>query len=157
MKEILCTYGGIALVDDEDYHKVCNLNWNDYAGYPRTFKRVNGGKLTSETMHRIILIPKEGFVIDHINGNKLDNRKENLRYCLHCENTRNSKINSRNKTGYKGVIWHKRDKKFQANIRINGKRIHLGYFIKAEDAARAYNAAAIKYHKEFARLNIIKD
>lgn len=158
MKEIVCTYGGIALVDDEDYGKVKDLHWNDYNhGYPRTFSRKGSGPLTSQCMHNIIFPPKKGFVIDHINGNKLDNRKQNLRYATHNGNSQNRLPHANNTSGFKGVVWHKRDKKFQASIKLNSKRIYLGYFNTAEAAARAYNEAAIKYHGEFASLNKLKD
>lgn len=155
-KEIKCTYGGIAIVDDEDYEKVSHLNQNDYSKYPRTFRKENG-KLKSETIHRLILESKDGFVIDHIDGDVLNNRKSNLRYCLHKENGRNRKLGKNSTSGAKGVVWYKRDKKYQASIKVDGKHIYLGYFTKKEDAINAYNEASLKYFKNFGRLNKLKD
>jgi hypothetical protein len=102
-------------------------------------------------MHRVVNKTPENLLCDHINGNVLDNRKENLRSCTNQENTFNAKI--KNKSGYKGVCWHKRISKWNANIRINDKLIHLGYFEDIYEAAATYNSAAKEYFGEFARLN----
>lgn len=154
-KIIYGSKGEIIVVDVEDYEKLNNYNWNCFYYYPRTFKRSKEtGKLIGTCMHNIIMSisSKETFV-DHINNNPLDNRKENLRLCSPTQNGYNRKLNKNNTIGYKGVTWHKRDKRFQASIKVAGKKIHLGYFKNAEDAAEAYNKAAIKYFAEFAKLN----
>ena len=93
-------------------------------------------------------------MVDHVNGDGLDNRKANLRICNDAQNRANS---SRRKgtfsSKYKGVNWCKKLQKWVAGIGVNHKRVDLGYFVCEEDAARAYNVAAIKYHREFAQLN----
>ena len=94
-----------------------------------------------------------GCDIDHKDRNPLNCLDNNLRFCTVSENNQNNTIRKDNKSGQKGVAWHKLMKKWQAKININGKRILLGFFDKIEDAARAYNVAAIKYHGEFAVLN----
>jgi hypothetical protein len=97
-----------------------------------------------------------GEEIDHKDGDKLNCLDENLRICKHLENTRNRGKNKNNTSGYKGVIWHKPSKKWEAYISDNnGNREHLGLFSTIETAAKAYNTAAVKYHGEFAVLNII--
>jgi len=102
-------------------------------------------------MHRVIVnAPKDKFV-DHRNGNPLDNQKHNLRLCSNAENGRNRGKNKNNTTGYCGVI--KNGKKYQAAIKIGGKRLCFGSYHTPEEAARAYDVGAIKYHGEFARLN----
>ncbi len=99
--------------------------------------------------------PNKGMVIDHLDGNPLNNKKNNLRICTHAENMRNSKIRINNKSGYKGVSYQENSNNYRASIRFNNIKINIGDFIDPIDAARAYNAAALKYHGEFAHLNKI--
>jgi hypothetical protein len=91
--------------------------------------------------------------IDHINGNKIDNRLSNLRECSNAENIRNQRIHSNNSSGYKGVYWHKACQKWVAQIGVDRKIHSLGVFDTAENAAIAYDAAAKSHHGEFAKLN----
>jgi hypothetical protein len=83
--------------------------------------------------------------------------EENLRICTHTQNLKNQGIRCDSTSGYKGVSWNKQRKKFEAYIMENYKKIHLGFFDIADDAANVYNSAAIKYFGEFAKLNIIKE
>ncbi|AAP58684.1 17R [Xanthomonas phage Xp10] len=85
--------------------------------------------------------------LDHINGQKDDNRIENLRECSNAENCQNRGKRSDNSSGVTGVCWHKRDKKWQALIMVNGNKIHLGYFDTIDEAATARAAAKAQYHK----------
>lgn len=98
--------------------------------------------------------PPDGMVIDHINGDKLDNRRQNLRICTSADNAKNQKVQE-NKIGktsrYKGVYWHKRANKWMA--RIGG--MYLGIYHSEIDAALVYNEASKKYHGEFGRINEI--
>lgn len=107
----------------------------------------------TQYLHVFIMNPPEGFVVDHINGNTLDNRLCNLRICTKIENSRNRKPNIIKKLKAKGVDMDKRTGKFRARIRVNYKHIYLGTFQKEEDAAKAYNEAAIKYHGTFSKTN----
>ena len=90
-------------------------------------------------------------VVDHINGNGLDNRRSNLRVCTRSENGMNRGKNKNNKSGYKGVAWHEKAKLWRATLGLKGKIIHLGDFADKSEAYRAYVEACKKYHKEFAR------
>lgn len=100
----------------------------------------------------------DNHIIDHKNGNTLDNRRENLRICTYSENNRNRKqISSNNKSGYKGVSWDKQKNKWRTCLNINKKQKHIGFFNDIIEAAKAYNEAAIKYFGEFAKLNKIKE
>ena len=93
-------------------------------------------------------------VVDHINTDSLDNRKANLRLATHSQNSCNSRRDKSNTySRYRGVSFSKRKQKWFAAIRVNGKKTWLGYFDNEIDAARTYDVAARKYHKEFAMLN----
>ena len=100
-----------------------------------------------------ILQPREE--IDHKDQDKLNCLYDNLRICNRSQNQQNRGKQLNNTSGWKGVSWHKRIGKWQASIKVNYDTIPLGYFDTAEDAARAYNVAALKYHGEFAVLNEI--
>lgn len=155
-KEIPLTQGKVALVDAEDFEYLNQWKWCAYySGYTwYAMKKIRIAKKEKDLkMHRLIVNPPDNMEVDHINGSGLDNRKENLRICTHSQNHMNSRRQSNNTSGYKGVCFYKRVKKWIAYIKYNKKRVHLGYFNAREDAALAYNEAARKYHGEFARLN----
>jgi hypothetical protein len=103
--------------------------------------------------HRLVMGNPDGMLVDHVNRNTLDNRRENLRVCTKAENQRNHKRNNRNSSGYSGVYFHNRNKNWCAQITYNYATKHLGSFISAEEAAKAYDVAAKKLHGEFATLN----
>ncbi len=105
-------------------------------------------------LHKIIQ-ERMGFrgACDHANRNKLDNRRSNLRPVTKQGNKANSNLHSNNTSGYKGVSWSKSVGKWCANIRVNGRLICLGYYTEAEEAAAAYDTAAVKYFREYAATN----
>lgn len=146
--------GRIVLFDATDELLVRRHRWSGGTAsnmYPRT--RI--GKQVIR-MHRLLLNFPEGVEVDHINGNKLDNRRANLRLCSRAENSYNT--SSRDSSSqYKGVCWAKHAHRWVGKIFHDGKRIHLGYFDSEVDAARAYNVAALHYFGKFARLNVIDD
>lgn len=152
MKEIPLTQGKVALVDDEDYEWLIKFKWHYGAKYARISSQDVEMKSMSY-MHRIIMKAPAGMLVDHANGDRLDNRKHNLRVCTKSQNEMNSIFQSNNKTGYKGVFWDQNRAKYRSEIGIDGKRVFLGRFDCKHEAARAYNTAAMKYHGEFARLN----
>jgi hypothetical protein len=105
-------------------------------------------------IHRLIYVSHHGYLpkmIDHINGNPLDNRIENLREATSYENQYNAKARKDNYSGIKGIGWNKTKKKWIVRIRINGVRKHLGAFEDLELAELVILEARDKYHKEFAR------
>ena len=111
-------------------------------------------------MHRFIMGVEDSKVhIDHINHDTLDNRKSNLRLCTHAENGRNRKIQKGGSSKYKGVCKRRNNmvKAFEASIKFNYKRIHLGTFATELEAAIAYNKAALHYFGEFALLNDVSE
>lgn len=148
-REILLTQGKVALVDDEDYDFLMQWKWQAKHGsgtYYATKSR------PCVAMHRLIMNAQEGEIIDHINHNGLDNRKENLRICTHKENCRNMKV-KQNVSGYKGVTFNQHNKKWEPCLRVNNKRLYLGLFTDIIEAAYAHDEAAIYHYKEFACLN----
>jgi len=153
---IKLTQGKFTLVDDEDCKKTFGYKWCVLArGYVGRTITVKDGHKRTIYLHNIIMPKKVGFEIDHINRNKLDNRKNNLRYCSRSQNIWNRGIQKSNTSGFNGVTWHKRIKKWQVRIAINNKRLHLGYFSDIKLAADTYNAYATSLHGKFASLNII--
>lgn len=154
-REIMLTQGKSTIVDDADYELLSRIKWHAH----RKPKEKNFYAISSDgrKMHRFILKANSHQIVDHINGDSLDNRRENLRLCERYQNCRNSTKRVGNKSGYKGVFFRKDNGKFRAQIgvRENGspRYINLGHFNSAEEAASAYDAAAKQYHGEFARLN----
>lgn len=154
MPQIELTQGKFAIVDDEDFEWLNQWRWQvDTDGYAVRHVLAREGKKGSKIrMHRAINKTPTGLLTDHINGNRLDNRKENLRNCTTRENTWNSKSHN-NTSGYKGVTWDKRGNKWKGHIRINNLSLHLGYFTDVTEAAKVYDSYAIKYFGEYAKLN----
>ena len=159
MKKISLSKGEYAIVDDEDFEWLSQQRWHITSNrYARRIKW--DGKKKKNIyfyMHREILqrygFGMKGKETDHINRNKLDNRKVNFRIATHQQNGFNSSLSKRNKSGYKGVSWDKERKVWATCIGIDNKCLSLGRFITPQEAAIAYNNAALKYHVEFARLN----
>jgi hypothetical protein len=108
-------------------------------------------------LHQILLETFCDTEIDHINGDKMDNRRCNLRFATHAQNNQNKGLRRDSTTGYKGVCFDKRSGKYIAYINANGKRTYLGYFKDKLSAAYAYDAAALKLHGEYARPNFMKE
>jgi len=141
--------GKTALIDKEDYDKVSKYRWNYNNGAVCT-NVIKDNRRTTIKLHRFILnLPARKPIVDHVNGNPLDNRKSNLRLCTHAENLRNRSMNSNNKSGYKGVYWHKTAGKWTAQVSVNGSKKHLGLFDKPEDAYKAYVKQAKLLHGEY--------
>ena len=158
MREIPLTQGKVAIVDDEDYEYLMQWKWhlscNGYARRSVDFYKQNGKRSGySVFMHRQLISAPIQFKVDHINNNRLDNRRLNIRLCTDRQNSYNSKARKNNKSGFKGVC--KEGSCFRADISINGKKIYLGRFKCKIEAARVWNEAALKYHGEFAKLNEI--
>ncbi|MDR5802169.1 HNH endonuclease [Caballeronia sp. LZ001] len=152
MKEIRLTKGAIALVDDEDYERIAKHRWCMSCGYALRGTTV-AGHTVQRLMHREILrLPSDDKrLIDHRDGNRLNNQKSNLRICNKSENSRNRLAPKNNKTGFKGVCLCKATGRYRATINVSGsKQIHLGYFDTAAAAHEAYSKAAPNFHGEFA-------
>lgn len=156
MKQIPLSQGKFALVDDDVFEYLMQWKWYFEGRYARMTNKSRRGN-ESRYMHKIILQTKKGFDIDHINGNKLDNRRCNLRQASRTQNILNRPMQTNNKTGFKGVHYDRSRCKFKADIGINGKSKFIGRFNTAIEAAKAYNEMAKKHYGEFALLNEIPD
>jgi len=157
--KIPLTKGKYAIVDEKDYEYLMKWKWyalkskNAFyaARRQKNSEKEEGDKEKLIFMHRVILDAPKGMEVDHINGEGLDNQRSNIRLATHAQNMANRKPWGTSK--YLGVYWEKHRSKWRAQIRKSGKGKKLGIFKEEEDAARAYDVAAKKYHKEFANLN----
>ena len=159
MLQIQLTQGKVALIDDRDLELVSQFSWvaakdhNHDIWYAQANIKAPTGTRTTVTMHRLIMSAPKGKLVDHRNGDGLDNQRSNLRFCTHAENSRNMANCKPHSSRFKGVSWHRGKGRWTAQICTNRKLRSLGAFDSELEAAAAYNAAAKIYHGEFARLN----
>ncbi len=154
MKEICLAKSDLkALVDDEDYDKISKFRWS----VQKKNGHVKGyvGKQVWQNLSRFILNIKDPKVqVDHIDHNKLNNQKYNLRPCTNAQNSRNRRKTEKSFTSlYKGVSWEKRVNKWRCTLTFNYKQLYIGRFLNEKEAALAYNEKAKEFFGEFAYLN----
>jgi len=139
------------IVDNKDYNFLNQFYWQV------SMENVVLTRFNKKTilMSRFIIQAPDDLEVDHIDGNRLNNQRSNLRLATSSQNKMNRGPRKDNTSGYKGVSWHKQNNKWSARIMANGKYLSLGLFENILDAARSYNLAAKKHHKEFAWLNQI--
>ncbi len=157
MKTIQISKGQLATVNDEDYSYLSQFKWYFSHGYAVRYNGRDGNTQKMVRMHTEILTMyeqiREGCLIDHKDGDGLNNVRSNLRVATHSQNLQNRGRPKGNTSGYKGVSWNKITESWEAYITVRRHRIRLGYYNVPEDAAHAYDIAALDYHKEFAVLN----
>jgi hypothetical protein len=155
--------GKFALVDDEDYDLVSQFKWY-VPQHPRDYARTNSKKATrycksfsryGAEMHHLVLKYRGSMQIDHIDGDSLNNQKSNLRFCNRFQNQGNSKLHIKNKSGYRGVCWHKENQQWRASIGGGKHMVCIGYFDDLICAVVAYDQHAIERYREFARPNLL--
>ena len=139
------------MVDDEDFETLNQFYWQANSQFA-VFRQTENGTVQ---IHRLIMNAPNDMEVDHIDGNRLNNQKSNLRLATSSQNKCNRGPRKDNTSGYKGVSWHKQLSKWTARIKSGKKYKHLGLFIKKVDAALAYNQAAQEIQKEFAFINKI--
>jgi hypothetical protein len=151
--------GEWTILDQEDYYRFSDMKWSVcghddciYAG--RFTKKTGRGQMLKPVyLHREIMNAPKGLLVDHENNNGLDNRRANLRLATHSENCCNRPKKTNTSSRFIGVCFIKARNRWRAATKDHGKSIFIGYFDDEIKAARAYDAAAKKYHGEFARLN----
>lgn len=163
MIEAPLSRGKVALIDDEDGERVMAYKWTVqahvrrgktiYYAHRNLARQGRKGAQKSILLHRFILNAPDDMQVDHVNSDGLDNRRANLRLATSSQNCCNRTRHPNNKTGFTGVYWHNRLKTFCVQVRYEGATYSLSGFDMAEDAARARDALAKRYHGEFARLN----
>jgi len=158
-KVIPVFYKGVkhdSFISDEDYATVMSHRWRlDSYGYAvTTVYDASHKRLPNLKMHRLVLNAKVGEIVDHIDGNTLNNQRVNLRICTQSDNLANSrKKDKRTSSKYKGVYWDNQMNKWRVRVTYKGKTTHVGLFDNETEAARAYNAKATEVFKEYAALN----
>lgn len=152
-KEIPLSQSKVAIVDSDDYEYLSQWKW--YYRHDGNGKGYAARSRDKVRMHRIINKTPSGMLTDHINRNKLDNRKCNLRTCTSVQNKMNTGLRKDNTSGYKGVVFEKRRNRWVAQIGINGKNKQLGRYKTAKEAAIAYNSASASIYGEYAYCNPI--
>ena len=157
MKQIPLTKGRFALVDNNSFNYISKFKWyfgpDGYARRSQYIGLKNGNPIVKTIrMHHLIVKKPDGFVIDHIDGDRLNNTRSNLRVATRSQNNMN-RISLNGSSKYKGVTWNKKSKKWQAQIWMNNKCKVLGQFLNEKEAAKVYNQTAVKYQGKFARLN----
>lgn len=159
VKIISLTKGRVAFVDDDDFDYLCKESWHctglPNRQYVSCSRRDDDAKKTIY-MHRLIMNAPVGMDVDHINGNRFDNRKANLRVCTRSNNLMNRGKGEGLSSIYKGVCFCINTGRWRAIIRVNGKSKCLGRYDTEEQVAIAYNKAAADYFGEFSRLNQVE-
>ena len=154
IRYIPLTRGKFAIVDTTDYETLAQYHWhavgNERDGFYAA-RWLPGRKLL--LMHREIMAPPKGMVVDHIDGNRANNRRINLRICTLAENNRNAAPSRNSTSRFKGVHWDKKSGRWVAAIYHNGRQMYLGSFDDEIEAAKAYDRKAREFFGEFARLN----
>lgn len=152
-REIVLTRGAVAIIDEKDYEEVSKFKWcydGRYASrglYDRSTK-----KRSMQRLHTFLMNTPKGMNVDHINGNKLDNRRSNLRICSHNQNLWNYGKHRDNGTGYKGVILDKRYSRYQARIQVNKITYSSPWFDTPEEAHKAYKQLSKTHHGEYSNV-----
>lgn len=144
MKQISLTQGKIATIDTEDFQRVSKFKWyfNENAGGYAARNVIDAeGKRTIQLLHRFVNNTPQGLLTDHINGDRLDNRKANLRTCTASQNQRNRFKMRKNTSGVRGVSFDKSRSKFAAYIKVDYRKIHLGRFSSLEEATKSRRKA----------------
>lgn len=151
MKEIRLPHDKYAIVDDGDFDNLNKHKWHiNTKGYAIRHGKSDDGLDRGVRMHREIMCAPEDMQVDHINRNKLDNRKSNLRLCNNSQNHMNKDKRVDNSSGYPGVSWSKISNKWHVYLNIDGVRKNLGFYSDIKEAIKVRKEAEKIHYKEFA-------
>lgn len=154
MRLIRLSNGSSAMVDDEDFEMLSHWSWQECLGGYAKRGQCKRGYLQTVSMHRTLMLPDPDGEVDHINGDRLDNRRCNLRLCTKSQNQHNKSASRISASRYKGVSPSTGGTGWKAFIWRNGRNSYLGTFPTEGRAARAYDAAAAQAFGSFAKLNL---
>lgn len=155
-RSIPLTKGFVATVDAADFDMLSHWRWyadERHGSVYAVTKVASNGLRRKLRMHRVLALPGPSEMVDHVNGDSLDNRRANLRVCSNAENQRNRSPYLGKSSTFKGVSWHEPSGKWKASIKVLGELCYLGVFDTERDAAAAYDAAAQVAFGDFARVN----
>jgi hypothetical protein len=150
--------GEWTILDAEDYYRFSDFKWGIFADKGKCYVvcniKLRPGPTSRARLHRELMNAPAGLHVDHRNSDGLDNRRANLRIATHAQNVQNRR-KTKSKTSFRfiGVCFDRHRQEWTVHIGHNGRKLWLGRFNNEEDAAKAYDNAAVKYHKEFAHLN----
>lgn len=142
----------IVLLDKTDLSFFNQYSWRIVNGYVARSKRI-GQKVTTIHLHTDLMKPEKDFETDHINRNKLDNRRSNLRVVTHSQNCQNRRKSSRNTSGYIGIRKKKGRTKWEVLVTVAGKHFYVGYYSNLQEAIKARDNKTKELHGKFAQLN----
>lgn len=153
---ITLTQGYEAVIDAADVGLINDRNWHAAVQkggvvYARAAQPREGRKIKEHIVIHRVIMGNPLFMVDHRDGDGLNNRRKNLREATRAQNGMNRRVPCNNASGFKGVHWCNTREKWAAHIRFLGRSKHLGYFGSVEEAAAAYREGSIKYHGEFGR------
>ncbi len=150
MKYIILKDGQKAEVDDEDYDMLSKFKWHCLNGYAKSFSERH-----ILAMHRLVTHAQKGLEVDHLNGNRLDNRRSNLRVCTKSVNLQSRKLPKNNTSGYRGVFFQPKSifHPWHTHIAFNKKIIYVGSYTNKKDAALAYDLKAVELYGKLAKTN----
>ena len=142
------------MVDDEDYDYLKQFDW--HVSKDKCVSSAMGSHKNKRMLiHRLLMKAPDDMEVDHIDGNRLNNQRSNLRLATSSQNKCNRGARKDNRSGFKGVSWHKKNKNWNVRIKADNKYLLIGIFQDKFEAAKAYNEAATKYHGEFAYINTV--
>lgn len=151
-KKVPLTNGGFATVSAIDYERVRKWKWCLCTSKGCTYVMSSRNR-NKKSMHRFVMRARKGMIIDHINHNTLDNRRDNLRSCSISQSNMNRRGSIGSSSKFKGVHWYKCRQEWKSSIYVRGRHYFLGAFQNEDDAAIVYNVAAQLFHGEFAYIN----
>lgn len=160
--EIRLTQDQVAIVDPSCFEWLSQWKWtaalsnNGKTFYAQRYITVDGRQVRVH-MHRLIMAAPVGILVDHEDGDGLNNVVGNLRWATQHQNQHNVGRRRDNTSGFKGVHWSENKQRWVAQLRVDGRPKHLGYFLNPVSAAEAYDSAALDYHGEFAQLNGVRN